>query len=220
MSEAELSHSEWKNTSTGKIYCFFKLKPGYDKSGMAGTYKAVHEYTLAGYKKPTCTDDGLKTKICVRCSAIKKTTLPATGHKYASWKVKRAATEIKEGLKERTCKKCEYIQKKAIPLLDPTLPSVRILTPSTEAGSITVKWKKLSSANLKKIKKIQIQYSKDKTFTKGVRTKSASAKTTAFAVAGLKPGTRYYVRIRAFTKTNKEVHVSKWSKVRSIIVAE
>lgn len=96
------------------------------------------------------------------------------------------------------------------------LPAVKISKPKAAKKKITVKWKKVSKKNLKKISKIQIQYSTSKNFSKNVKTKYASAKKTSYKIKSLKKGKRYYVRIRAYKKTNGVVHVSKWSAKRSI----
>ena len=98
------------------------------------------------------------------------------------------------------------------------LAVVKILTPKAAKRSATIKWKKLSKKNLKKTKKIQIQYSLKKNFKTGVKTRYASAKKTALKIKGLKSKKKYYVRIRAYTKTGGKIHISKWSKVRVIKV--
>lgn len=94
------------------------------------------------------------------------------------------------------------------------LPAVKIAKPQPAKKAVTVKWKKISKKNLKKIKKVQIQYSRDKSFKTGVKTKYASAKKTSLKIKGLKAKKTYYVKIRAYTKSGGKTHVSKWSSVK------
>ena len=59
---------------------------------------------------------------------------------------------------------------------------------------MTVKWKKDKRAT-----GYQVQYSADKNFKKGVKTKDVSRyDTTSKIITGLKKGKVYYVRVRAY----------------------
>ncbi len=93
--------------------------------------------------------------------------------------------------------------------------SIKKVTAASKS-KLTVTWKKLSSADRKKIKKIEVQISTDKKFRKNVITKTVSSGKTSVAISKLKPGQKYYVRIRAFTKSGKNIYVSKWSSVKNI----
>ena len=77
------------------------------------------------------------------------------------------------------------------------------------AKKLKVSWKKLSSKDQKKIQKIQIQYSTDKTF-KTYKTKWAKKGASSAKISGLKKNTKYYIRIRAYKKSGGVVYVSKW----------
>ena len=88
------------------------------------------------------------------------------------------------------------------------LKSVKLTALS--AKKLKVTWKKLSSKDQKKIQKIQIQYSTDKTFKTGVKTKWAKKGKTSYTISGLKKSTKYYVRIRAYKKDGNITYVSKW----------
>lgn len=98
------------------------------------------------------------------------------------------------------------------------LKSVKMLKPKAGKKSVVVKWKKLSKSKLKKIKKIEIQYGLDKNFKTGFKSTFASAKKTTKKISKLKKGKKYYVRIRAYTKSGGVVHVSKWTKAKSFKV--
>ncbi len=142
------------------------------------------------------------------------------GHSYGKWKITKPATEISPGKKTRICTVCGKKETKTIAQLAPTLKAVKISKPKAAKKSMTVKWKKVSKKKLKKIKKIQIQYSTDKTFKTGVKTKYAKAKKTSLKIKKLKSKKKYYVRIRAYTKSRNTVHVSKWSAVKSVKVSK
>ena len=88
------------------------------------------------------------------------------------------------------------------------LKSVKLTALS--AKKLKVTWKKLSSKDQKKIQKIQIQYSTDKTFKTGVKTKWAKKGKTSYTISGLKKNTKYWVRIRAYKKEGNTIFVSKW----------
>ena len=80
---------------------------------------------------------------------------------------------------------------------------------------LMVEWKKLSSKDRKKIKKIQVQVSTDKKFDNIVFEKFISSKKTLCSVSGLKKNTKYYVRIRAFTEKDGIRYVSPWSGIKN-----
>ena len=170
----------------------------------------------------TCTDAGSYDEVvyCTKCNAeisrTKKTT-SALGHSWGEWRTTVAPTELAAGKKVRTCAR-GHVEEATVAQLKPTLAVVKIAKPEAGNKSMTVKWKAVAKKNLKKTKKIQIQYSLDKKFSKGVKTKYASAKKTSLVVKGLKSKKKYYVRVRAYTKSGKTVHVSKWSATKAIKV--
>ena len=111
-----------------------------------------------------------------------------------------------------------------VPIVTPTipqapteivdLPTVKISKPKAAKKKITVKWKKVSKKNLKKISGIQIQVATDPSFTNIVKTATAGKKKTSKVIKGLRSKTKYYVRIRTYAAGN---HVSNW-KSKSIKV--
>ncbi len=94
------------------------------------------------------------------------------------------------------------------------LPTVKISKPKAAKKKITVKWKKVSKKNLKKISGIQIQVATDPNFTNIVKATTASKKKTSKVIKGLQPKTKYYVRIRAYAAGD---HYSLW-KSKSVKV--
>lgn len=98
------------------------------------------------------------------------------------------------------------------------LPSVKIFKPKAAKKTITVRWKKVSTANQKKITGIQIQYSRDKYFRTGVKIKTAKKNAVSKKIKGLKSKKTYWVRARTYRKDGNDFHVSKWSKEKKIKV--
>jgi len=77
-----------------------------------------------------------------------------------------------------------------------------------------VRWKKLSE----KMSGFQIQYSTSKKF-RGIGVRNVyvkKGKAVQKKITGLKPGKKYYVRVRAFRKENGRRHYSMWSKMMRI----
>ena len=142
----------------------------------------------------------------------------ANGHTIDSWTTKTPATEIAAGVRIGICSVCGKTETQAIAMLSPTLKAVKILKPKAAKKSATIKWKKISKKDLKKIKKVEIQYSTDKNFKNDVKSKYPSAKKTSYKIKGLKKGKKYYVHIRAYTKSGGVVHVSKWSAQKPVKV--
>ena len=80
--------------------------------------------------------------------------------------------------------------------------------PSSKAsGKLTVRWKKAAGAS-----GYQIQYAASRSM-RGSRTVSASALTRT--LSGLKKGSTYYVRIRAYKKVNGKTYYGAWSSVKN-----
>ena len=211
--------------STGEVYTVDTESQSV--STEAGDVYSLHEeedeHTFSYYISngdATCVKDGTKTAICDSCDATD--TIPdegsATGHKFSAWKTTKKATELAAGKKSRTCSACGKTETKTIAKLKPTLPAVTIVSPVAAKKAATIKWKKVSTKNKKKIAKIQIQYSTDKNFKKNVKTVYARKSATSKKITKLKSKKTYYVRIRAYKKVGSKVHISKWSKKRSVKV--
>ena len=86
---------------------------------------------------------------------------------------------------------------------------------ASSAKKIEVSWKKLKSSELKKAKKIEIQVSKYSDFRTLVADKFVSSKKTSITISGLKKNTKYYVRVREYTKDKTGESVSAWSAVKN-----
>lgn len=172
-------------------------------------------------KEPTCTEDGVESIHCTRCDAImedSEKSIPATGHSFSAWETTKKATELATGQKSRQCSVCEKTETRTIAQLKPTLPAVKITTPKATKKAATIKWKKVSAKNQKKIAKIEIQYSLDKNFKKNVKTVYAKKSAASKKITKLKSKKTYYVRVRAYKKSGGVVHISKWSTRKSVKV--
>lgn len=79
---------------------------------------------------------------------------------------------------------------------------------TTSTTSIKIKWKKV-----KKAKGYQIKISNNKKFKKA---KTINAAKTNKTIKKLKPNTKYYIKIRAYTKSGSKKIYGKWNKAMSI----
>lgn len=167
-------------------------------------------------KEATCTSPGIKERTCSDCGQKDSETIPAPGHQYGAWKTTKVATEIAAGQQSRQCTVCGKTETKSIAQLKPSLPSVKISKPKAAKKSATIKWKKVSKKNQKKIAKIEIQYSTDKTFKTSVKTVYAKKSAASKKIKKLASKKTYYVRIRAYIKSGGIVHVSNWSATKPV----
>lgn len=90
------------------------------------------------------------------------------------------------------------------------LKAVKIAKPKAAKKKVTVKWKKISKKDQKKIGGIEIQIAANKAFTQIVKTTTARKSKTAKTIKGLKSGKTYWVRIRAYRSAADGKHVSAW----------
>ena len=68
-------------------------------------------------KAPTCTEEGLKERVCSDCGAISTEKIPALGHTWGDWVVTKEASYTEEGIKTKTCADCGITITEAIPML-------------------------------------------------------------------------------------------------------
>ena len=202
--------------SQGEHVITLNLKGNYTGKKTKTFNIVKHEYgEWVVTEAATCTKEGTRERTCSDCGK-KVTESFLAPHNYGEWKTTKAATELAAGKKSRTCSTCGKTETKAISQLKPTLPAVTIVTPVAAKKAATIKWKKVSAKNQKKIAKIQIQYSTDKNFKKNVKTVYAKKTTTSKKITRLTSKKTYYVRIRAYKKSGDKVHVSKWSIKKSV----
>ena len=168
---------------------------------------------------PSCFTDGTTAYIAKFSNRYFRTQekdvvdIPAFGdHRWDGGTVTVPAGEGSEGVLTYTCTGCGATRTAVIPaIVYPTdLPAVKISKPKAGKKKVTVKWKKVSKKNQKKIQGIEIQIAADPGFTDIVKTTTGSKKKTSKAVKGLKSKTTYYIRIRAYMNAADGKHVSYW----------
>ncbi|MBR3201135.1 MAG: DUF1542 domain-containing protein [Mogibacterium sp.] len=96
------------------------------------------------------------------------------------------------------------------------LPKVTAKKVLKSKKAFSVKWKKLSRANQKKVMGIEIQYARDKKFTKSVKTIKVKKASSFRKVTKLAKKKTYWIRIRTYKMKNGVKTVGPWSKVRSV----
>ena len=172
----------------------------------------THEVT----EPATCTEEGTATYTATfrqpELSAQTKeiSNIPALGHDHVG-AVTRAASEGVPGVMTYTCRRCgdHYTRSIAAIWYPADLPAVKISKPKAGKRKLTVRWKKVSKKNQKKIQGIEIQVATDPGFTNIVYHAYAGKKKTSRAVKGLQSKARYYVRVRAYNDAGGR-HVSTW----------
>ena len=188
-----------------------KDQSGYDAQTAQNLCNKVFDMAIESWDELLRSETGISmaqlgfTKLCA-----------AKGHKYGSWSTEKPATELSAGRKVHRCTSCGNIESSSIPQLAPTLPAISISKPKAMKKAAKVKWKKISRKDRRRIDKVQIQFSRDKTFTKGVKTVTAKKTAASKKIKKLKRRKTYYIRIRAYSKRGGIEHASAWSKVRSV----
>lgn len=148
---------------------------------------------------------------------------PPAGKTFVGWSLKRNDTSSKIS----TYKLTQNVTLFALWKASAVKPSVQITitkTPSgvkakaAKKGKATLTWKKFkqtkkTKAIWKRIKKVEVQYSTDKTFRTGVISKNLGKKKTKLNVKKLKAKKTYYFRVRYVEGPYK---VSKWSAVKKV----
>lgn len=140
--------------------------------------------------------------------------IPEAGHLWNGGVETIPAKEGVEGVRTFTCGRCALTHTEIIPAITYTadLPAVKISKPKAGKKKMTVKWKKVSKKNQKKITGIEIQIATDPAFTSIVMTTTGGKNKTSKTIKGLRSNTKYYVRIRAFKNAADGKHISKWKK--------
>ena len=59
-------------------------------------------------KVPTCTENGVNTRMCDDCGESQTTSVPATGHAYGEWQTETVATCIATGIDAQYCTICNH----------------------------------------------------------------------------------------------------------------
>lgn len=85
---------------------------------------------------------------------------------------------------------------------------------NSKSRKVTVKWNKISN-----VSGYQVQYSRNKYFSSGVKTKAVSKNSTVLmTLSKLTKKSTYYVRIRAYKKSGGKTYYSSWSSTKKVVV--
>ncbi len=209
-SDAEYTWEEDGSSCTASGICLECEEPETQEAIITGSVKIP----------ATCTEKGTTTYTAAfrNKSLVTQTKditdIPVDNNNHA-WDVgitTKAASEGIAGSKFFTCTRCGKSRTEIIPaILYPNdLLAVKISKPKAGKKKVTVKWKKVSKKNQKKIQGVEIQIATDPGFTDILKTANGSKKKTSKVIKGLNPKTKYYVRIRAYKNASDGKHVSNW----------
>lgn len=144
---------------------------------------------------------------CTKWLRHSQTKLPALGHAWATADSLDSTTH--------TCRRCGYSYTVSKVIVD--RPKVKIKKPAKSKAGMTVKWKKVSKKNRKKISGIEIQFSTTRSFAAATsKVVKAGKKSASKKVKKLLRKKTYYVRIRSYKWINGKKHVSAWSAVKKV----
>ncbi len=104
----------------------------------------------------------------------------------------------------------DYETAKIVRLVAPKVSSL-----ASDAGSISIKWKKKSG-----VTGYQIQYSTSSSFasSKTTKVKVKGAASVKKVLKGLKKGKKYYIRIRSYKTVSGTTYYSAWSSTKTVKV--
>lgn len=165
-----------------------------------------HEYTTQKVKA-TCTSKGYTIHTCKNCGNVYNDSYT----EFAQHDMRSTVTYptyFKGGYTTYTCANCgysyvtDYTKKYTV-----SKSSIYKLKSGKKKIAVMLNWGY-------GIDGIQIQYSTDKKFKKGVKT--TSTKKGSKAIKKLKGKKKYYVRVRSYKISNNRKAYSSWSKVKSI----
>ena len=166
-------------------------------------------------KNATCTETGLKERVCNTCGLKDSEEMPLIDHKWSTeYTVDRKATYGAAGLKTIHCSECGTIK----PNSEVSIPKLKVKTPIVSRPiaikkGFYIKWRKVSGVNGYEIQyALNSKFSKSKKIVKIKRAANISKKITK-----LKVKKKYYVRIRAYKVINRKVYYSTWCKTRKVI---
>lgn len=158
-------------------------------------------------KRATCGSEGKMETTCKRCHYVKETVIPATGNHNIVKTTTKTPTVNRTGTITYTCKNCNFKEKETVPKLFKT--SIKSLTAKSEGFRVT--WKGSYS-----VSGYQVQYATNRNFTNARRLTMNDLSTSSRTVKGLNAKTKYYVRVRTYTKVNGKKYYSPWSSYRTV----
>ena len=174
------------------------------------TEKAGHNWEVTSEEKATCEKDGSKTYTCADCKGTKTETIPATGHKFDSWKTVKAQSIYSGAVQERICNACgkketRVIGSKLKPILKVNASFLKLKRKQSTKKFVVSRlakgdFVKTWTSSDKKI--VKISGSKNGTCTIKAGNKTGKAKITITLASGLKKTINVTVQKNAVTCTS------------------
>lgn len=129
-----------KTAQAGKTYSYSvsaykgKTYGKYNTKGISCKAAHIHSYSQWSTIKPTCTENGEKTRACLTCGKKESISLSSTGHKREE-SIVTAPSCTENGLKNRVCSVCGDSEEISIPSAGHKWKEAVISAPScTEDG--------------------------------------------------------------------------------------
>lgn len=214
------------NLNSNTFQSVAKCKHGTTSTWIMDAQETDLNYNNIEYKwsddNKTCTASG-KCNICgesvsetseASMTTIKQATTSLTGlvQLKAEFKDKGFDTQIRE-IQTPIVQQSES---DGYGVLDYKLPGTKVKSCKKGKKSFTIKWKKISKKNAKKVKGIEIQYATDKAFSQNVSIKRVKKTKSSTKIKKLMPRKTYWVRVRTYINKAGVKHVSKWSKSKLV----
>ena len=157
--------------------------------------------TRRGTGKLTYKSDNSKIKV----SSKGKVTIAANYAGTAKITIKAASDGVYKEASTTVTVKVTRVKK-------PTVSSLK----NSASKAMTLTWSPVSVGS-----GYQIRYAANKSFTSGVKTITVSGRTAkSKKITGLKKGSRYYVKIRAYKTSGGTKYYSAWSTVKNVKISK
>lgn len=190
-----------------------EVKPGISPAEKLNNAKQQSKLELESYKNASDYRDAQKAELANAIQSGKEEIDKAANEtevKIALNTAKAAIDRIKTDaqLMSEELRASGSGQQNVAPLPQPTSFKGKI---KAKAKWIQMKWKKISG-----VTGYEIQISPNKKFKKSTYTRKFGSGQSAVRLRGLKPKTKYYVRIRTYQTAGGKIYYSKWSKKKSV----
>ena len=93
-----------------------------------------HSYTVSTVIEATCKKNGQRVYVCKVCGNHYAEIIPATGHTWSEWKIKKAPTCIENGIKYSVCTKsgCTSYREEIVLATGKHLYNIKVIDPTCE----------------------------------------------------------------------------------------
>ena len=136
-------NTRWDGVQNAVIYEDMPLTSAYEvtyyiryKNLTATGQTHSHSYTSAVTKKPTCTENGIKTYTC-SCGDSYTEKISATGHKWDGGTAERTATCTEDGISVFTCTVCKETKKETVKATGHSVETLAEVLPTCTQSGLT-----------------------------------------------------------------------------------